>query len=1007
MRMNRTNSIGKLFLAILFSVICANCSAFVPVDSDRNFKQSISGKWRFLFNKDRAGFEKKHYDDSDWPMIETPSNWELSGFEEPKYAKPRKGTALYRKTFNLPQDWKDRNLLIRFEAVAFGFEFWINGKYAGEFNSAFNRSEFDITDLVEFDSANVIALKIDRRRKGWDFDSHDSWGLSGIFRDVLLFSVPKNHFKNISISTDLNNDCSKAQININLELSNVFPNKESFNLTAELYNPENDLLKKTSLIESDQKKVNKIKFEINDPRLWNAETPNLYTLKLILKNSDGSVHRIEKKVGIRQVRIKNAVFTLNNAPVKLRGVNHHDIHYQVGRALTKKHYLQDIMLMKSANINTVRTSHYPPSPLFIELCDKFGLYVICEVPFGKGEHHLLEDDYLENLYQRAYSTVMRDRNNPSVIIWSVGNENPVVPNVIKTAEYVKSLDSTRPLLLPGAGESGGTWDIPLPDTIDIIAPHYPYAYPTEGRGRWNLLEAANTDKVNRPIICTEFNHSLGNAFEGLAKRWEVIEKYDRLAGGCIWHFQDQGIKRKITGKLRVLDNDIQRLDADDFKEPPVISPDLWLDDDTVIDSCGASGSDGIVYGDRVKQVDYWITKKVYSPVHIPIDKVKINTTEPTIEIPIHNRYDFTNLNKVTCNWQLLSEGTVCDEGSLKTDLAPHEKGIIKIDTKLPETSDRISWLELTFLDSKENLIVQRSIRLVQDNNFLESKKSFLTFSDTGNGTMSENLNIKLDIETTPWTIYNLQQPEISVKGPFIDIGRKPELAELKRMSPAQRAINDKMFLTSPEIIETNIQNNNTEFHFKLRYMIDDSLQKYVTLEGNLKITSDEFLDLNYKISVHNIKEDLLEIGLAFSLEEDFNELFWLGNGPYNSYPGQRKAAEFGVWNIKPHEKYNPKNRYYKGNREFVELAIVSNKNQNSVGFIFDSATISLQKFQDKMWFSHILRSAGKGNKPGGMSTLYPAEITDAEPLKGQFRFKILQNVKSSNKFNFINNTKGI
>jgi beta-galactosidase len=418
-----------------------------------------------------------------------------------------------------------------------------------------------------------------------------------------------------------------------------------------------------------------------------------------LVTADGLSHAFKRKIGFREVLIDGDVLKLNHRPIKIRGVNHHDIHPDVGRAMRLEHYRQDVELMKKGNINAVRTSHYPPHPMFISLCDEYGLYVIDEVPFGKGEDHLEDDSYLPDLLMRADATISRDKNHPSVIIWSVGNENSVTSNVVRTVEKVKQLDPTRPILLPGAG-SGGSYKTKLPDCVDIIAPHYPYTYPVPERGRWGLSEAAAAADLKRPILCTEYNHSLGTAFEGLKDHWEMMEKYDRLAGGCIWHFQDQGLKRKINGREVVTDTKRRLTIGKD-----ALSADTWINDRLILDSRGGSGTDGIVYADRFPQVDYWITRKVYSPVVIPIKEIRIGPGKQRIEIPVQNRYDFTNLNQIHGHWKLMHDGKTIQSGSLILSALPHQKTSTIVDLQVGRDLNRHEYLlELKFIDFENRSI---------------------------------------------------------------------------------------------------------------------------------------------------------------------------------------------------------------------------------------------------------------------------------------------------------------
>ncbi|MCD6392189.1 MAG: beta galactosidase jelly roll domain-containing protein [Planctomycetes bacterium] len=989
--------------AILFSIAVAAASvqAYVPVDNDGKWLVSLNGQWRFTLNGPKDVFHRAGFDDSKWASIKVPANWEVEGFEEPQYRKLNDGTGLYRRQFSVPSAWKSRRTIVRFEGVLYGFQFWVNGKKAGSFNSAFNRSEFDISDLVRFDGSNMLSVRVDRRSRGSDFDVFDAWCLAGIYRDVEIFSVPATHVHDYVLATKTQPDWSEATVLCDFTIaSGTGDLRETVGLTAELIDPSGAVAgTKTKRIRLDKAtNTARLSFHVDKPRLWSAENPRLYELNVCLATADGSTHVFKRKIGLRQVTIDGDVLKLNHRPIKIRGVNHHDIHPEVGRAMRLEHYRQDVELMKKGNINAVRTSHYPPHPMFLSLCDKYGLYIIDEVPFGGGEEHLKDKSYLPDLLARAEATVSRDRNHPSVIIWSIGNENPVTPNVIATIKKVKQLDATRPTLLPGAG-SGGSYKTELPDCIDIMAPHYPYTYPAPERGRWGLSEAAEATDIKRPILCTEYNHSLGTAFEGLKDHWEMMEKYDRFAGGCIWHFQNQGLKRKTTGR-KVAGDTKTRLTISKDK---ALSADTWIDDDTILDSRGGSGTDGIVDADRFPQADYWLTRTVYSPVVIPMEEIRIAPGKQRLEIPVLNRYDFTNLNRIRGYWNLIRDGKTIKSESLTLAGRPHQKTSTVVNLQVGRDFNRHDYLlELSFIDSAGHPIVEHSIRLLP-------KKGEVDFSQRLTDLSFESLQLKSTPKMMHISFSNYSfdidktVPNVAIKstssrktlltGPMLRVGRTPAMAEYRNYPRYNIKFWEPPLLRDAKLLDCRIDalgKDTASIHLKLEYARADSDSQNQSVIADLHWTvSQNWIDLDYELSPKNADGCFLELGLAFQLPQETNQLHWLGDGPFNSYPGQSQAARRGIWHIKPEPITNPHSRYYQGNRAGVDIAAVTDIAGNGLGVIMDDATVSLERCGDGMVFSHLLRVAGKGNKTGGMMTLLPVKADEITSVRGSLRFIVL------------------
>ena len=484
--------------------------------------QTLNGQWQFKYlagtdvGPDAAFSAPDFVPAAGWKPIVVPGHWELQGFAEPKYGMDLiAGIGLYRRTFQVPAAWTGQRVFLHFDGVLYGFDAWVNGRKIGSWASAYNPVAFDITDALKAGADNVLAVQVSTRSHGWEFDVNDCWGLSGIYRDVTLFAVPVAHFTDCTARTKLNPDGS-ATLTVST-LTNA-----PTGISGRLLAPDGRLVS-TLAFATGKLTGAEATLQLEHPQLWTAETPALYTLELAL----ASGQQLAEKIGLREVTIADGVLKLNGQPIKLRGVDHHDIWPVNGRVATEELMRHDLELMRAANINFIRTSHYPPHPRLLELCDELGFYVMDEVPFGFGENHLTDPAYQDDLYVRARATVRRDRDRASVIVWSVGNENPNTPLTIATARRVKELDPTRPVCFPQEGGYFAPHYTELPPDIDIYAPHYP--------STTRVSEYAAT--LTRPIIFTEYAHALGLASDQIQAQWAIMQASPRIAGGSIWMFQ--------------------------------------------------------------------------------------------------------------------------------------------------------------------------------------------------------------------------------------------------------------------------------------------------------------------------------------------------------------------------------------------------------------------------------------------------------------------------------------
>jgi beta-galactosidase len=419
---------------------------------------------------------------------------------------------------------------LRFEGVAFGFEAWVNGREVGaSAASAYNPNTFDITDALrpEPNAENVLAVRVTTKPLGYEFDVNDDWALSGVYRDVTLFSVPATHVQDVATHTTLAAD-GAADLHVAVVVSQ--PDVE---VSGKLLAPDGKTVRDFKLSRQANGRYESSVRVVN-PRLWTAETPALYRLQLSLSSGSGPLQKIEERIGLREITIVNGVLQLNGRPVKLRGVDHHDLAPETGRAITEEEMRRDLELMRKGNINFVRTSHYPPNRRFVELCDELGFYVMDEVAIGKGEEHLEDPAYRENILARVEPTVTRDKNRPSVIVWSIGNENPLTDVELEAGRRAKQLDPSRPICYPKIGSYFAQNYQRIPEFVDIYAPHYPT----------NATLRDYAEKLKRPVILTEYAHALGLATDRIQEQWEFLQATPQFAGGAIWHFMDQGIQAR-------------------------------------------------------------------------------------------------------------------------------------------------------------------------------------------------------------------------------------------------------------------------------------------------------------------------------------------------------------------------------------------------------------------------------------------------------------------------------
>jgi beta-galactosidase len=530
---------------------------------------SLDGTWKFCFSevpeKVPAGFFNENFNDRKWDTIHVPSNWEMQGFGDPLFRNvktpfppnppfvPREynPTGSYRKYFNIPGSWKDREIFLRMEKTASASFVWINGREVGYNEGAQEPAEYDITKYVR-PGKNTIAVLVTKYSDGFYLEDQDYWRLAGIFDDIWIFAAPKTHIFDWHAITDLNETYTDASLNLSVDIRNYsLEAVNDLNLRAILYNNEGKVIKAMTSgkiqLHGAGKQTITLTAEVNNPAKWSAEHPDLYLLTFELIDHDSkAVEVISGRIGFKETEIRNQVFYLNGMPVKLNGINSHMQHPVLGHNMNEATIRKDFTILKQFNINCVRTSHYPPVIRYLELADEYGIYIVDET--GDESHateYVSENREWEGMYrERARRMVLRDRNHPCILFWSAGNESGEGDNICSVIDEGRKYDTTRYWMYGGNAYAQRC--------EDIIGPRYPHLFMLL---KYVLLVPDSIDP--RPSFLDEYVAVTGNGGGALDEYWDAFRSHPRSMGGAIWDFVSTGITEKVRSLKDASDNDIR------------------------------------------------------------------------------------------------------------------------------------------------------------------------------------------------------------------------------------------------------------------------------------------------------------------------------------------------------------------------------------------------------------------------------------------------------------------
>jgi len=633
----------------------------LPV-TDSKMKKSLNGEWQLKVVKGVTDDTSVPAADATWGKIPVPGCWEAYGFCQPTYDKADALTGYYRTAFVVPREWKGQRIVLRFDGVLYGYDLWVNGKQTGSWRSGYNTALFDITHCLRRQGEQELALRVITRFPGSDFDYNDDWAPAGIFRDVTLMAVPETHLADLTIRTK-----NSGQVEVETKVAGKGATVKHEILDAN-----------GQVVGSDH---------VENPHLWTAETPYLYTLRTTLIKGGKTLQTFHHRFGFRDISIDGNVLKLNGHAIKLRGVTCHSTDPVSVKVIDEALTLKDMKLMKEASVNYIRTSHYPREPRFYELADSLGFYIIDEVPFGFGDKNLNNAAFYPTLQQRAQATIRRDKNHPSVIIWSLGNENPLTDICIQLGEYVKQeLDSSRPYCYPLVGsyfrrffdqdKSQG-----FPSAAPIYAPHYPTTEQIAGFYQ----------HLDRPVIFTEYCHSLGISLEDHDRQWQTIQRTPGIAGGSVWEWVDQGMPFKAK-----------------LSFPYGYTEKVYTSAEGGFEMFGNKGTDGLLYADRTPLPNYFELQHNYARAFVR----SANCVDGQIRLVIENRFDFLDLkDQVRFRWALTEDRDTVTQGAFSPSCPPRMEANYTLAPSANPAATRYSLLHIDISDAQGHQFLQQTFVL--------------------------------------------------------------------------------------------------------------------------------------------------------------------------------------------------------------------------------------------------------------------------------------------------------
>ncbi|MCF6332682.1 MAG: DUF4981 domain-containing protein [Draconibacterium sp.] len=891
------------------------------------FIQSLNGIWKFNLahnpSERPVWFYKDDFDTRKWDEIKVPANWELEGYDYPIYTNvkyPHKKTpptiqadynpvGSYKRTFKIPAKWNGDEVILHFGAVSSAINVWVNEQFVGYSEDSKTPAEFNITKYLK-SGQNSLAVEIFRWSDASYLEDQDFWRMSGITRDVYLEARKQQQIQDFRVISSLDESYTTGIFELNIAVLNIGEKASSGVIEAKLL--DSGITVKGFLKELSIGKSN-ILFDVAIPNVkkWSAEIPNLYELIITLKNEKGIIEVIKQEVGFRTVEIKNANLLVNGKYVYIKGANLHEHNDKTGHVQDKETMLKDIKTMKTYNLNAVRTSHYPEPALWYELCNKYGLYIVDEANIeshgmGYGPKSLAKNESWKaaHLY-RTKNMFERDKNQPCIIIWSLGNEAGNGVNFEATYDYLKSVDQTRPVQYERAGHEYNT---------DIFCPMY---------ARIESMEKYALSKPDKPLIQCEYAHAMGNSVGNLQDYWDLIEKYDVLQGGFIWDWVDQGL---LTTN-------------DAGEEYWAYGGDFGPD---TVPSDGNFCINGLVDPDRTPKPALLEVKKVYQNIGFSAVNLKTGT------ISIKNKYSFLNLSTFDFVWEIIGDGIVVDHGKLNNiDLAPGETINATIDYTIQPQPGVEYFLNLKANLKKDWSLVEAGTEMAAEQfelpvfkiapktNTAQFATVTLEENETSATVSGEGFAVTFNKKDGVISSFQNGGTELLKSGPIPNFWRAPTDNDfgngLYKRNRVWRKAGENRKVTSVSV--SKIENNKVriEFKFNLLDEANEAIAKYTSIY-TVYGSGDVVVNNNFKITKDKLP-DIVRMGMNLVMPRRFDQMSWLGRGPQESYWDRKTGAFVGLYSGSVADQYwayiRPQEN---GNKTDVRWLTITDKAGNGLLF---------------------------------------------------------------------------
>jgi beta-galactosidase len=883
------------------------------------FYQNLDGNWKFKYFENVQNVEDEFYevntDTALWDNLLVPSCWQVKGYDnchytnvnypfpcDPPYVPNINPAGVYVRDFNIKELWTIKEKYVVFEGVNSCFYLWVNGKFVGYSQGSRMPAEFDISSYVN-SGKNRMAVMVLKWCDGTYLEDQDLWRFSGIFRDVYLLGRDKAHIRDIFNVQRLSDDLKKAALCIEIDTIG------SCEVKAELRDISGTIIAGGTAIINGKASI---EMKIQNPVLWNAENPYLY--KLFVCSGEEILFF---NVGFRKVETLNGIFMINGRAVKLKGVNRHDSHPELGQTIPLNHMKKDLGIMKRHNVNTIRTSHYPNDPRFLDLCDEYGFYVVDEADLEchgvqpAGDFHMLtkNTDWKKSFLDRAERLVERDKNHAAVIIWSMGNESGYGVNHIAMAEWTRKRDNTRLVHYEGAAAHyNGS-----PDTgcLDVESRMYSSIEFIE--------EYATNENNKKPLFLCEYSHAMGNGPGDLKDYWDIIYKYPKLMGGCVWEWCDHGIKTSTE------DGSEFYAYGGDFGDMP---------------NDGNFCLDGLVYPDRTPHTGLFELKKIIAPIRIEAEDLNEG------RIKVTNLYDFIDLSRIKLSWKIEKDGELVQQGEIENlEIEPQESEICCIPYTLPLESRCSYFLTLSCSIKQNSLWAEKGYEVTFEQFELPVKKTLNTEKkfipsikvvEQGQLVVIEGFDFLHVFDLNQGAFIKLTKNNVDFisSAPKFNIWRAPTDNDRNIKNKWMEEGYDRAVMHVYDAKITDFSENHLEI------IADFSLGGYIKLpilHGTACWRIDGTGEVSLKVKV-KVREELIflpRFGLQLMMPGGNEEVEYFGFGPHENYIDKCQSATKGRYLYKVDDMFeNYLVPQENGSRCGTEWAVVSN--EQGMGLEFSS-----------------------------------------------------------------------